>query len=386
MRASGTTPALEGFWFKGDLRSLIGPVKGEGGFTRRGERYGYRLAASRVGDDGSVKLRLGLDPADRPVVDRGRRRAAAGRKLAALRRHADARAPRGGRRCRRARHRRGAVAREREGEGGAGRTRCSSNSNTATGRKTRAIKLTGTAEFRFGKSPRFESVLSARQADLDRALALPEASGRLPLAALKAFIEPFASSYRPAFPVRLGIGVDAVTLAAGTLQNVRGDLKLDDDGWDIETLEFRAPGFAQVRLSGRVAQAPQGVTFKGPAQIEASDPRAFVAWLEGRTDAAQRQAGLLRAGGELTIGAQEFAVERLKFEFDRKTIEGRVAYAGADGAKPPRLDAELKAGRTRRRWRAWRSRARRSTAARSSGRAKFRSRSISAAPTSPAST
>jgi large subunit ribosomal protein L24 len=138
------------------------------------------------------------------------------------------------------------------------------------GPEERALRLTGTAEFRFGKTPRFDSVLSARQADLDRALALPDGSSRLPLAALKAFIEPFASSYRPPFPVRLGIGVDAVTLAAGTLQNVRGDIKLDSDGWDIETLEFRAPGFAQVRLSGKVAPAAQGVSFKGPAQIEAS--------------------------------------------------------------------------------------------------------------------
>ncbi|HWP15706.1 MAG TPA: AsmA-like C-terminal region-containing protein, partial [Xanthobacteraceae bacterium] len=131
------------------------------------------------------------------------------------------------------------------------------------------------------------------------------------------------------------------TLASGTLQNVRGDLKLDDNGWDIETLEFRGPGFAQVRLSGRVSTAPQGVSFKGPAQIEATDPRSFLAWLEGRADSAPRQAGLLRASGDLDIGPQQFAVDRMKFEFDRRTIEGRIAYA--DGARP-RLDADLKAG------------------------------------------
>jgi large subunit ribosomal protein L24 len=164
----------------------------------------------------------------------------------------------------------------------------------------------------------------------------------VPLAALKAFIEPLASSYRPSFPVRLGIGVDAVTLASGTLQNVRGDIKLDDAGWDIETFEFRGPGFAQVRLSGRIAADAHGVSFKGPAQIEATDPRSFLAWLEGRADAVARQPGVLRASGDLNIGTQQFAVDRLKFEFDRKTIEGRIAYA-ADGARP-RLDADLKAG------------------------------------------
>jgi len=339
--ASGTAVSLEGFWFKGDLRSLLGPAKGEGGFISAGERYGYRLAASRVGEDGSVKLRLGLDPSDRPLsieadgslkLEDNSPRFDGTLTLARL-------AAIGGASGR------GTVAvpwRASAKVKAAPTHALFEQLEYSYGPEERALKLTGTAEFRFGKTPRFESVLSARQADLDRALALPDAASRLPLAALKAFIEPLASTYRPQFPVRLGIGVDAVTLASGTLQNVRGDLKLDNEGWDIETLEFRAPGFAQVRLSGRVAAAPQGVTFKGPAQIEASDPNAFLAWLEGRADSTPRQMGLLRASGDVTVGAQNFAVERLKFEFDRKTIEGRFAYA-ADGARP-RLDAELKAG------------------------------------------
>jgi len=340
--ASATQAALDGFWFKGDLRSLTGPAKGEGGFISAGERVGYRLSAGRIGDDGSVKLRIGLDPADHPLAI----------ETEGTLRFED-NSPRFDGTL--------TVARPAAGTGADGRGtvvapwRATSRVKVAPthalfeqldyqyGPDANAIKLGGTADFRFGKTPRIESVLSARQADLDRALAPPDGSRRLPLAAIKAFIEPFATSYRPTIPVRLGVGVDALTLAGGTLQSMRGDLKLDGDGWDIETLEFRAPGFAQVRLSGRIAHAPDGVTFKGPAQIESSDPKAFAAWLEGRSDAVQAQPGLLRASGELTVGAQEFAVERLKFEFDRKTIEGRFAYAGASGAKPPRLEAELKA-------------------------------------------
>ena len=338
--ASGATVSLRGLWFNGELRSLLGPAKGEGGFISAGERYGYRLSASRVGEDGSVKLRLGLDPSDRPLAVEAdgalRLEENSPRFEGTLTLARPAVAGADGR---------GAVAvpwRVTAKVKAAPTHALFEQLEYSYGPEARALKLTGTAEFRFGKDPRFESVLSARQADLDRALALPDASGRLPLATLKAFIEPLSSSYRPPFPVRLGIGVDAVTLASGTLQNVRGDIKLDNDGWDIETLEFRAPGFAQVRLSGKVAPATQGVSFRGPVQIEASDPKVFLAWLEGRPDAVQRQAGLLRAAGDLTIGPQEFAVERLKFEFDRKTIEGRLAYV-ANGARPPRLDADLKA-------------------------------------------
>ena len=340
--ASGTQAALQGFWFKGDVRSLLGPAKGEGGFISAGERYSYRVGAGRPADDGAVKVKLAIEPADHPLaieadgavrLDDGTPRFEGALSLS-----------------------RPAAVGRAEGRGRAAvpwRASAKVKASPAQalfeqleyqyGPDDRAIRLTGTAELRFGKSPRFEGVLSARQADLDRALALPEATGRLPLAALKAFIEPLTASYRPPFPVKLGIGIDAVTLATGTLQTVRGDLRLDGDEWEIETLEFRAPGFAQVRLGGRVAHTDEGVTFKGPAQIEASNPRAFLAWLEGRSEGAQAQSGMLRAGGELAIGRQQMSVERLKFEFDRRIIEGRLAYAGAIGGKPPRLDAELKA-------------------------------------------
>lgn len=340
--ASGTQAALQGFWFKGEVRSLLGPAKGEGGFISSGERYSYRASASRLSDDGAVRVRLGIEPADHPlaVETEGAVRLEDGapRFEGALTLSRPA-----------------AVGRA-EGRGQVAvpwRATAKVKASPAQalfeqleyqyGPDERAIRLTGTAELRFGQTPRFEGVLSARQVDLDRSLGLPEATGRLPLAALKAFIEPLTTSYRPPFPVKLGIAVDAVTLAAGTLQTVRGDLRLDGDEWEVETLEFRAPGFAQVRLGGRVARSAEGVTFTGPAQIEASNPRAFLAWLEGRSEGAQAQPGTLRAGGEFAIGPQQFSVERLKFEFDRKTIEGRLAYAGAIGGKPPRVDAELKA-------------------------------------------
>jgi large subunit ribosomal protein L24 len=341
--ASGAAVTLEGLWFNGELRSLLGPVKGEGGFRSAGERYGYRVSASRVGEDGAMKLRVGLDPADRPLSI-----SADG----AVR--VDGNAPRFDGTL--------SVARPVAVAGATGRgvlavpwrmtSRVKASATQALfeqleyqyGPDDRALKLAGTAELRFGKNPRLDGVLSARQADLDRTLDLPDAARRLPFAALKQVIESFGGAYRPAIPVRLGIGLDSVTLAGGTLQGLRGDLNMEADGWDIETLEFRAPGFAQVRLSGRLAVDPQGVTFKGPAKVEANDPRGLFAWLEGRaSDGGTAQLGPLRAAGDLTIGAQQIAAERLLVEFDRKTIEGRLAYSYAMAGRAARLEAELKA-------------------------------------------
>ena len=50
----------------------------------------------------------------------------------------------------------------------------------------------------------------------------------------------------------------------------------------------------------------------------------------------------MKAAGDLTIGAHEVAVERLRVDLDRRSFEGRLAYAFAPG-KPARLDAALKA-------------------------------------------
>ena len=64
-RANRRTVVLDRLWFNGDVRSLAGPFKGEGGFALDGDRYGYRLSTGRFGDDG-VKIALSIDPTDRP--------------------------------------------------------------------------------------------------------------------------------------------------------------------------------------------------------------------------------------------------------------------------------------------------------------------------------
>jgi large subunit ribosomal protein L24 len=342
--ASGAAVTLERLWFNGELRSLLGPVKGEGGFVASGGRYSYRVSAGRPGEDGAAKLRVSLDPADHPlnVVAEG-----------ALR--VDGGAPRFEGTL--------TVARAVAIAGANGRgaitvpwrltSRIKANAAQALfeqleyqyGPDDRALKLAGAAELRFGKSPRLDGVLSARQADLDRVLDLPDAVRRLPFAALKQVIESFGVAYRPSFPVHLGVSVDALTLAGGTLQGMRGDLNMEADGWDIETLEFRAPGFAQVRLSGRLTVDSDAVSFKGPAKIDANDPRALLAWLEGRSaGSGQAPLGALRASGDLSIGAREIAASALRVEFDRKVIEGRLAYAQAAGGRAARLEGDLKAG------------------------------------------
>src|SRR5262249_23729619 len=143
----------------------------------------------------------------------------------------------------------------------------------------RAIKLSGVADVKFGKRPRFEGVISARQIDLDSVLDLPEPARHLPLVAIRTLATDLLGALELRMPARVGIGIDTVTLAGGQLQGVRGDLRSDAAGWDLEAFEFRAPGFAQARLSGRLTTGSRGVSFRGPITVDASDPKTLVAWL-----------------------------------------------------------------------------------------------------------
>ena len=53
--------------FNGEVRSLVGPIKGEGSVTVAGKLYPYRLTTNRLSDDGSMRLRVSVDSADYPL-------------------------------------------------------------------------------------------------------------------------------------------------------------------------------------------------------------------------------------------------------------------------------------------------------------------------------
>jgi len=338
---SGTGLVLEKFWFTGEMRSLAGPVKGDGGFSTNGESYGYRLTAGRASEDGSIKVRVTLDPPSHGLTleaDGAARFDAATpgfEGTLTIARPAGIAAEKG----------RGVAVAPWRATGRVKATAASALFEQVEfqyGPEERAIKLGGIADIRFGKSPRLNGVLSAREIDLDRALDLSEAVKRQPIAAIRAVLDSFSGTLQIPLPVQLGIGIDSATLAGGTVQAVRGDFKSDGAGLDIETLEFRAPGVTQVRLSGRLQPSGKDTSFSGPAAVETSDPQALAAWLEGRP-ATRGQAGSLRASGQVNLAPEHVAVDRLKGEIDRKPFEGRVLYAWAANNAAPRLEADLKA-------------------------------------------
>ncbi len=339
--ANGARTTLDKLWFNGEARSLLGPFKGEGAVTVAGELYPFRLATGRYGDDGAIKLRVNVDPVNHPLsIEADGMLTLSGAEpkfdgTLSLARPVGI-AARGGEQL-------------TQPWRVSGKVKASAVSALMQdiefqyGSEEQGLKLTGVAEFKFGKQPRFDGVLSGRQIDLDRALASGDGSSPPPAAAIRKIAELAGGAFRPAIPIQIGVGIDQVTLGGNTIANLRGDISTDASGWNLERFEFRAPGFTQVKLSGHLAVGHESVSFTGPAEIDAGDPKVLAAWLEGRGDVAQGDLRPLRLRGDVTLASDRIAAERLNAVFDGKTVTGRLAYVFASGGRTAKLDAALNA-------------------------------------------
>ena len=331
---------LEKFWFTGDVRSLVGPIRGKGEFVSGGKLYGYDISAARTAADGT-RLKLSLKTDQQPIVmdaegllsfDHASPRFDG---ALAFSRPAGAVLPNGK-----------AVALEPWKLV----TKVKADQASASlddvafqyGPDERAVALTGFGEFKFGAKPQLQGVLSTRQVDLDRLLATPDAPRRLPLASVQAFGDLLGGVLRPSWPARLSVSVDTMTLGGATLQNVGSDIRSDGGAWLVERLDLRAPGFTQVKVDGRLYPLGQGLGFAGGMSVDSNDPKSLVAWLAGRTTTAALYKPW-RAKGDVTLRADRIAVEHLRTEIDRDVVEGSLSYTWPTGDHPAQLDGQLRA-------------------------------------------
>ncbi|HET7385017.1 MAG TPA: AsmA family protein, partial [Pseudolabrys sp.] len=251
--ANGASITLGRVSFNGEARSLVGPVKGEGAVTVAGQLYPYRIAVGRLSDEGALKLRVNVDPVDRPlsIEADGTLAFAAGEPrfdgALSLSRPVGI-AARGATRSAQLLTQPWRVSGKVKATG---QSALMENVEFQYGSEEQGLKLTGVAEFKFGARPRFDAVVFGRQIDVDRAGG--EGARQPPAATIRRLGELGATAFRTALPVQIGVGIDQVTLGGNSIQNLRGDISSTADGWNLDRLEFRAPGMTQVRLSGRLA-------------------------------------------------------------------------------------------------------------------------------------
>lgn len=338
--ASGARLAMEGLNVSGEVGSLVGPFKLEGAFTVGGEHYAYRFSGSRRGDDGGVKIRLAIDPAERALafesdgtlwMDGGSPRFEG---AATLSRVVAAAAP-GGR------------VTVNDPWKILGKIKASVSSvqldkmEMSYGPEGRVIHLNGDATLNVGREPRVTGALTARQIDFDRILPTGDQK-RSPFEAVKLLVDKLVDLPAPPLPVHLTVGVDSLMAGGATVSSLHGDIETAADGWTLDRLEMRAPGATQVLLTGKLALADnRKAEYQGPVEVVSNDPAVFFAWIEGRSAAGRPPLGPMRGSGKVTVGRERVAVDGLKAEIERKTLDGRVAYRFATSAAPARLDATL---------------------------------------------
>lgn len=184
---SGGTVTLNRLWFNGEARSLVGPFKGEGAVTIGNELYPFRLSTGRYSDDGGIKLRLNVDPVNHPLAIEtdGMLTLADGEprfdgtlsltKPVGIGVRTNARLTQPWR---------------LSGKIKAGtQSALIENVEYQYGSEEQGLKLTGVADFKFGKNPHFDGVLSGRQIDLDRVLLSNDGTRPPPAAAIRELIE-----------------------------------------------------------------------------------------------------------------------------------------------------------------------------------------------------
>lgn len=333
--------ALEKLSFKGDLRSLAGPLRGDGRFTAQGSAYRFRLSTGR-GSSKGIKLRLGLDAPGWPLIaetdgvvsldgEHPRYDGAlvlSGPASAVL---ADGRAV--------ARDPWRATARVRVDP----RRATIEDLDLHYGPEDRLLRLSGRADVAFTPEPRFAMTLTGHQMLLDRLVDASNAGGGSPLQVLPAMLGAMLRSGRPPIPGQLDLTLDQVTFAGSSLQSIRTQAEADGAGWTITTLDFRAPGATQVHLAGRLQAGEVGLAYAGPIGVRSGEPGALLSFIEGKVDLTRPPIGPLVLSGEATIKDRSVRIDRLHIEIDGKPIEGSLAYAPAAAGRSSRLDATLAA-------------------------------------------
>ncbi|HKD30565.1 MAG TPA: AsmA family protein [Xanthobacteraceae bacterium] len=333
---SGHSVLLDRVGFSGEARSLLGPVKGEGSVTVGGESYLFGIAAGRAAADGAVKARLLVDTVDHVRIgdvdssvwiERGFPHFMGTVQWS----HAGGRFAQGFDEPWR-------VSARIQGDWAAAALE---SINLQYGPGDRAIQLRGHANLILGAKPELDLTLAATRIDLDGMLASATARRR-PLVALRTIADNLDVARLPAIHVNIGISADAITLADAPLQYVSANLRGEGGAWDLDSLELRAPGGTQLRLSGHLGITPRGTAFDGQGRIEARDSRALVSWLTAGSDAGAF-AGPFRAEGEVRLGGDSIVFDRVKAAFDRDTLEGDLAYFGPAADRPGRISATLSA-------------------------------------------
>ena len=344
--ASRGTLELNDIAFSGDVRSLAGSVRGDGSFSISGTRYPFRVSSGQAPDGSGTRLHLNVDPGERALsvdlegVLSFESRAPRFEGALVLAAPATPKAQGSDKGNDKGGEIPWKISAKVKADPAAARLE---QVETSYGSEETALKATGVADLRFGASPLLRASLSARQLDVDRAIA-KDNSAVVPAQLLPALRAWMAATPVAPIPAQIAFSAEQIMLGGRPLQNLEADLHGDARSWTIRRLDFRAPGATHVVLSGGGVQPEPSGGFTSALEVDSSDPDALVAWLQGRSEITYRSQKSLRLRGNVSVSSDCVAIEKLNAEIDGGAVVGRLAVAHQQ-AGGSRLEAALKAER-----------------------------------------
>lgn len=196
---------------------------------------------------------------------------------------------------------------------------------------------TGAINAAFGARPRIDAALQVNRLDLDRLLAAVPApaerggggAGAPAPAGVPATPAPAKFALPTGFDATLDLGVAALVLRDGIIQQFRANAALAGGVLNLQRLGALFPGGSDVNISGRLAPANGEPRFGGRIEAASDNLRALLAWagvdMAGRLPPERLRN--LQLGAALTADTQTIGVSGLDLRLDASRVTGAGAYA-----------------------------------------------------------
>ena len=317
---------FDGVNLKASATNLDGPYKADGSLRHDGEVYDVSFASGRWADSGDLRAKFSITPRAQPVtfdadgmvrIDEGVP-AFSGR--VRLERIADANAP-GSRWLFR-------------GDTDADPANIRFTAMTlGFGPAERQFTLEGAGSLALAGHPRFDAVLGARQADLDRALGDGE-EGPATLSDVLTRIGELSRT-PPPIPGRLGIDLARVVVGGNLVDDVSLEVNWDGEQWSVGDASAALPGNTSIGLAGDLvlADPDKPPVFNGAVRLATSRGQVFATWLGADLKPYTGWlSGAVDGRADLVVGDGRLALDNIALSLDGKPLNGTVSaeFPGTD--------------------------------------------------------
>jgi len=323
--------AIAAISFSGSADTLLGPVKGQGEFTRDGRPFTYRFSTGMMEAD-RLRLKLVLDmrgevshaDLDGALTARsieGRRRIGFEGTATFSGRIGDAALPW-----------RAIASGNADAQG-----LHASNVDMRLGDEETALSASGAADAHFGDSADAHIDLTSRQLDFDRLQAKYDLGGLLRAASVSQGVPPL--------PIAIDWHGDTITLGGDTASEASAALRLDPKKPLALSAAATLPARSRFSIVG-VFERGVAPGFNGRLEFASRDPERFAGWLSPMLpDMAENLRALpfrlIEVAGEAGLSAAGFLIRDLRARLDRSSFAGTLSYTRALGAEGARLFADL---------------------------------------------